>query len=205
MSLGENIKKIRKQKSLTQKKLAEKIGKKEITIRKYENGDISPSVEIINEIAKALGVPNSYLIRDNSSESGNENIINLIDALLNSLIDFSTSGAGRNSIVNNNCNGEELMIETIINLTKFINIATQLYKNHANEYEKDILRANIDSINTLLAQNDESTQANLNMQLEQNKNLGILYNGGTLYNLEKNIIENLANIKKSYTPKNMYP
>lgn len=54
MNISENIRKYRKQANLTQKQLAEKIDKKEITIRRYEKGDIIPPVPVLEDIAKAL-------------------------------------------------------------------------------------------------------------------------------------------------------
>ncbi len=56
MSVAENIRKIRKEKGLTQKQLGElcipKIG--ESTIRKYELGLLNPKIETIRKIASAL-------------------------------------------------------------------------------------------------------------------------------------------------------
>lgn len=62
LSMGQNIKKYRKEKGITQNKLGEIIGKKEITIRKYESGDIPPSIEILKEIAKTLEIDVSKLL-----------------------------------------------------------------------------------------------------------------------------------------------
>ncbi len=59
MSVGENIKKIRKEKGLTQKKLGELCEPciSESTIRKYELGILNPKIETIDKIAAALDVP----------------------------------------------------------------------------------------------------------------------------------------------------
>lgn len=54
MSISDNIKKYRKEKKLTQKQLADMIDKKEITIRRYEKGDIIPHIPVIEDIARAL-------------------------------------------------------------------------------------------------------------------------------------------------------
>ena len=61
-NIGLNIKKHRKEKGLTQEELASKIGKSTITIRKYESGDILPSINNIYEIAKALEVFSNDII-----------------------------------------------------------------------------------------------------------------------------------------------
>lgn len=54
--LGEKIKKFRKQKGYTQKQLAEKAGISRNSLIKYENGDMSPSIQILQQIAAALDV-----------------------------------------------------------------------------------------------------------------------------------------------------
>ena len=80
MSVAENIRKIRKEKSLTQKQLGElcipKIG--ESTIRKYELGLLNPKIETLEKIANALGVSVS-VFRDFSEYK--QNIINNNPAL----------------------------------------------------------------------------------------------------------------------------
>lgn len=54
MTIGENIKRIRKEKGLTQKKLGELCGINEANIRKYENGKQNPKIETVSRIASAL-------------------------------------------------------------------------------------------------------------------------------------------------------
>ena len=44
MNIGENIKKFRKAKGLTQSELAELIGESRVTVTRYENGKRSPSL-----------------------------------------------------------------------------------------------------------------------------------------------------------------
>ena len=53
---GERVKAIRKKKRMTQSQLAEAIGKKETTIRKYENGSIEAPWNVIEAIAQVLDV-----------------------------------------------------------------------------------------------------------------------------------------------------
>lgn len=48
------IREARKEKNLTQKELANMIGKSEISIRKYEAGDALPPYSVISQIAQAL-------------------------------------------------------------------------------------------------------------------------------------------------------
>lgn len=56
MSVGDNIKKARKNAGLTQKELAEKCGAAEITIRQYESGKREPRNEQLMKIARLLNV-----------------------------------------------------------------------------------------------------------------------------------------------------
>ncbi len=64
MNVGGNIKKFRKDRGLTQKKLAEKVGVKENTVRRYENGVIEPNGDRIEKIAQALEIPTVALLID---------------------------------------------------------------------------------------------------------------------------------------------
>ena len=57
MTVGENIKEIRKEKHLTQKQLGEQCGISESTLRQYEIGYRNPKIETIKKIADALAVP----------------------------------------------------------------------------------------------------------------------------------------------------
>lgn len=66
MSIGQNIKRIRKEKGLTQKKLGELCGINEANIRKYELGGANPKIETIQKIASGLGVPFSQLLPEST-------------------------------------------------------------------------------------------------------------------------------------------
>jgi transcriptional regulator with XRE-family HTH domain len=54
MSIGETIKKYRKEKKLTQKELATLIKKSESTVRKYESGSVTPDIKSLTMIAKVF-------------------------------------------------------------------------------------------------------------------------------------------------------
>lgn len=64
MTVGENIKRIRKEKGLTQKELGELCNINEANIRKYESGRQNPKIETIDKIADALGVLTSQIKED---------------------------------------------------------------------------------------------------------------------------------------------
>ena len=57
MTVGENIRKLRKERGLTQKQLGELCGINEANIRKYEADKQNAKIETIEKIAQALGVP----------------------------------------------------------------------------------------------------------------------------------------------------
>lgn len=67
MTVGENIRSLRKKKKLTQKELGERSGIAEITIRQYESGKYKPKLEAIRRIAAVLGVSIGELNPDWSS------------------------------------------------------------------------------------------------------------------------------------------
>lgn len=80
VSIGNEIKRIRKQKKMTQKELCEGICS-QAEISKIENGRNSPTIDLLQQIAKRLRIPMSMLFRDQyKSEQFRE-----CDRLLNSL------------------------------------------------------------------------------------------------------------------------
>lgn len=56
MNIGENIKRIRKEKALQQKQVALEIGLDQSNYNKIENGKREPSVEVLNKLASLFGV-----------------------------------------------------------------------------------------------------------------------------------------------------
>lgn len=62
MTIGERIKQARKSAGLTQKELAQMIGKGYSSLQKYELNIVEPSLEQLRKIALALGVTVSDLI-----------------------------------------------------------------------------------------------------------------------------------------------
>lgn len=61
MTIGENIKRIRKEKHLSQRELGEKLGISQQMIGQYENNPTPPKLETVQKIAEALNVPASEL------------------------------------------------------------------------------------------------------------------------------------------------
>lgn len=73
MSIGEQIKKLRKQQHMTQKQLANESGIAEITIRQYEAGKYNPKLEALKKLAVALNcdvsdIDNSIWLNGNKQQ-----------------------------------------------------------------------------------------------------------------------------------------
>lgn len=66
MTIGSNIKRIRREKKLTQTELAKKINKGLRTVQKYESDDINIPIDILKDISKALNVELIELIADDT-------------------------------------------------------------------------------------------------------------------------------------------
>lgn len=64
MPFAEKLSKLRNNKGLTQQKMAEKAGIGIAQLRRYEGGKSSPTLEVIKNIAKTLGVSTDELIFD---------------------------------------------------------------------------------------------------------------------------------------------
>jgi transcriptional regulator with XRE-family HTH domain len=56
------LKRARTRRKLTQRQLAKKVGVHEITISRLERGDRQPSMNLLQRLAKALGVPVTALL-----------------------------------------------------------------------------------------------------------------------------------------------
>ena len=70
--IGKNIYTYRKAKRLTQRKLAESIGRAESTIQKYEKGEIEIPNSVLQSIAEALDTTYNCLVDWEIQESTNE-------------------------------------------------------------------------------------------------------------------------------------
>ncbi len=60
--IGEKLKELRKEKDLTQTKLAEMFYLDKSTVAKYETGEIRPSYEILIKFADYFGVTVDYFL-----------------------------------------------------------------------------------------------------------------------------------------------
>jgi transcriptional regulator with XRE-family HTH domain len=62
MSIGENLKKARKARGLSQEQLAKLLNVSSVTISRYENNFRSPDSDMLRKLADALSVSADYLI-----------------------------------------------------------------------------------------------------------------------------------------------
>ena len=68
MTVGERIKAARKEKHITQKQLAEKLGISDVGVAQWETGRRSPKVLTVKRIAEALAVNIETLIPDTTEK-----------------------------------------------------------------------------------------------------------------------------------------
>ena len=62
MTIGQRVRKARKEKGYNQTELANALGKSLRTIQKYENGEIEISISMLNALAKVLDTTTTYLL-----------------------------------------------------------------------------------------------------------------------------------------------
>ena len=131
MSIGENIKIHRKNKGLTQKQLADKIGVYEITVRIYEKNNNIPNVAIIDKFAAALEI-SVFELLDNNYDKAEYELLNGLsngcDNLLNLVSSFEDS-AKEESIKNFR------NLIKLLDLKKFENIDDNTIYNVINSHE----------------------------------------------------------------------
>ncbi|HGU6173175.1 TPA: helix-turn-helix domain-containing protein [Escherichia coli] len=72
--LNERLKKIRKERGLSLRALAEKSGISKSTLNDIETGKSNPSVETLTKIAKALNIEISYFFSDENDTMNNQDL-----------------------------------------------------------------------------------------------------------------------------------
>lgn len=69
MDFPKRVAQFRKDRNLTQQELADRVGVKVLQIRRYEAGSSQPTLEVIKNLAIALGVTTDALIFDSTDRS----------------------------------------------------------------------------------------------------------------------------------------
>jgi transcriptional regulator with XRE-family HTH domain len=77
LSLGERIQELRKQKNITQQKLAEMISVSKSMINRYENKGVQPPADILNKLADVLQTSVDFLINGNTDEKAKASLKNV--------------------------------------------------------------------------------------------------------------------------------
>lgn len=82
-AIGQRVRDLRKQKGLNQQELADILGKSLRTVQKYENGEISISIAMINKLADVLEAPSTYLLGYQKEDAKIECLSDIMDFLFN--------------------------------------------------------------------------------------------------------------------------
>lgn len=82
LNIGENIKRLRKERSMTQEQLAEAFGISVGAVYKWENGLSMPEVRLLVELADFFDVSVDYLLGYTVQESGAETAVERLERLL---------------------------------------------------------------------------------------------------------------------------
>ncbi len=120
MTVGENIKRIRKEKGLTQKALGQLCNMNESQIRRYELGlsNSNPKIETIQKIATGLGVPWEILLSDQQE----------VDLIIKEEMKKMVDSMNFEAVTPKNGNIWDLSIEVLENRHKYIQLYDELNK-----------------------------------------------------------------------------
>ncbi len=89
-SFGQRLRRLRKNKGLTQAELAYRVGMHELSISRYELDKRQPQVEEVRKLAEALGVPQSELLEGSPLPPHRWILtIRIVDELKEEVIDLS--------------------------------------------------------------------------------------------------------------------
>lgn len=129
IKIGEKIKKYRKEKGYTQKQLAEKCGLSEISIKKYEIGNVTPSYESLNKVCSILNVElkdilSSEMYKASIGTNGEITFIDITPEAITNSIHFYVDSVRRESIEGGLLNHEK---EIIFNM--MVDMYISFYKN----------------------------------------------------------------------------
>lgn len=117
MSIGENIKKYRREKNMTQAQLAQKVNKSESTIQKYERNSVKPDFTVLDAIAEVLDVPTSKLLEGIYDVKNYDNVIKHLNEVIQN-IEKSILQEGYNPNLNymkGNLDGLKIALKILIN------------------------------------------------------------------------------------------
>lgn len=67
--LGENIRRLRQERGLCQEELGRRIGASKQSVSNWENGNITPSIDLLLRLADFFGVSTDYLLGRNNQRT----------------------------------------------------------------------------------------------------------------------------------------
>lgn len=120
--IGENIKRIRKDRKITQEELASLLNKSTISVRKWESGERTPRNEVLINIANELRVPLADLYEDFDEDDIIPNWLKKI----NKKLDVE------------NINNEIKILETIQDLLKYYNYTVDFIQLNQDQTEVEV-------------------------------------------------------------------
>lgn len=116
MSLGENVKKIRKEMGLSQEKFGEKIGISRSYVGEIECGKIKGGANLLNALSKATGKPVSFFISGDSIDDVDLKPYEVLDLAIDKFID---NGMICDGPIPFNSKTEEILLDILKQEIKF--------------------------------------------------------------------------------------
>jgi transcriptional regulator with XRE-family HTH domain/ankyrin repeat protein len=172
-TVGMNIRRLRKERGMTQEALARKAQIERATISKYESGKLTPTPDNLVEIEKALKVPSGTLaqkvaiaIPDTSALLRNKRLINLL------LEDYS----------------QVIIADVVImELSRFKNMRTNRYSSGQEKRQKKIASQTMSMIDEYLLRYKGRFFKKDTRQYDVSKNLGVSEEDQRIVELAKDV------------------
>lgn len=94
----DKIRVLRQERGWTQEELGRKVKVKKAAISKYENGSISPSIEMIRELSRIFGVSTDYLL--DTEQNNRSDVYHLNKEQLNLLQNYESLNPDGQNLLN---------------------------------------------------------------------------------------------------------
>lgn len=153
MTLGEKIKKLRKERKITQKQIANLLGKSERMVQKYESGEVTPSIEVLLEICKILDVPSFNFFDSEDSENDSDRSFEEFASITGTQIVQDAEAGKKNYVMPFINYVNDKYFDSKYNVEKLLKTNTDEILNHTGNYD-DLLYLLIDIIRIRLKRYD---------------------------------------------------
>lgn len=179
MDLGNNIKKIRIMKNISQAELAELAGINRVTLGNYERNNRIPNIKNLEQIAKALNVSVSALTKDDQMETLMQNVLNDVTLLTQRINLYEEISKNLLSITNSFSKTTIDLINSNEGLVKMLQNKNVSIENANLQESNNTIINNLDKIKELLI--------NINSKIStDNENLKCLSDLLLFTDLDKN-------------------